>query len=319
MTTGLIILNYNSSDDTINCIESIERVNTSPIKYIIVDNGSSNPYIVPKLNDYLKSKFASKHILLNENDKIPDILPYSTLLVSKNNTGYACGNKKGLKLAYHDKEIDTILIINNDVIFIDDFISPLRRWLWNDDKTMLVSPLILKRDGETIDPNCARRKKTYRYIIAWFIFIFSDIFGILRKMQKELFIINNNEIPSQNIKIEMPSGSCFMVKKKEFKQIDDFDPNTFLYYEEDILSAKISDYGKQCLLIPTYTCIHIGGSSTNKRSSNFIFRTSIESARYYAKKYLKVGFTKYIILYIITSLSLITHIFKNYFYKRIKN
>jgi len=50
--TGIIILNYNNYDDTINCINSIELYNTYPIKYIIVDNNSTNESVT-KLSEYL--------------------------------------------------------------------------------------------------------------------------------------------------------------------------------------------------------------------------------------------------------------------------
>ena len=39
--TAIIILNYNNPDATIACVESVERFNTAPVRYIIVDNGSN--------------------------------------------------------------------------------------------------------------------------------------------------------------------------------------------------------------------------------------------------------------------------------------
>ena len=39
---GVIILNYNNIDDTINCIESVvENSDTDGLKFVVVDNGSS--------------------------------------------------------------------------------------------------------------------------------------------------------------------------------------------------------------------------------------------------------------------------------------
>lgn len=38
--TCIIILNYNNVEDTIQCIDSIERVNTATIKYIVVENNT---------------------------------------------------------------------------------------------------------------------------------------------------------------------------------------------------------------------------------------------------------------------------------------
>jgi len=313
MTTGIIILSYNNIDETIKCIESIEKVNTSTIKYIIIDNGSSNPDVPHKLNIYFKNKFINRYLLLSDEDIIPNSLPYCTFLTSKTNAGYACGNKKGLKLAYHDREIDTILILNNDVIFIDDFISDVRERLWNNENIMLATPLILKRDGKSIDLNCARKRKPYKFLIAWYLFVFKDVFGILNRLKQQLYILTNTENTKTDTIIEMPSGSCFMVKKKDFEKIEDFDPNTFLYYEEDILSAKIAKYGKKCILVPSHTCIHLGATTTKKKASNFIFNTGIKSARYYAKNYLGINELQYALLYLVTLISQTVHFIRNIF------
>ena len=51
--TALIILNYNNYEDTINCIKSVEQYNTAPIKYVIVDNGSTRHECIAKLSGFL--------------------------------------------------------------------------------------------------------------------------------------------------------------------------------------------------------------------------------------------------------------------------
>ena len=37
---GIVILNYNNAGYTLNCIESILRFNTAPIRIVVVDNAS---------------------------------------------------------------------------------------------------------------------------------------------------------------------------------------------------------------------------------------------------------------------------------------
>ena len=315
MSTGIIILNYNNFSDTINCIESIEKINTAKIKYIVIDNGSPKSDEVPQLDNYLSHTFIGNYLLLSDNDKVPDKLPYCTFLASNTNSGYACGNKKGINIAYQDDEIDTLLILNNDVLFVDDFINPTYKTLWSCDNYMLATPLIMKADGKSIDLTCARRKKTFKYIVTWFLFTFKDIFGILENMQKQFYLINEKTILEENVVIDMPSGSCFLVKKNDFKEINDFDPNTFLYYEEDILSEKIRKYGKQCILVPKYKCIHLGASSTKKSQSSFVFKKGIESARYFVKNYLNAGVLKYSFFYIITIVSYIIFLIKELYKK----
>lgn len=55
--TGVIILNYNNYEDTINCIESVDIYNTSKIKLIIVDNGSNRESTIDILDTYLEKRY----------------------------------------------------------------------------------------------------------------------------------------------------------------------------------------------------------------------------------------------------------------------
>jgi GT2 family glycosyltransferase len=307
-TTAIIILNYNNFEDTINCIESAEKINTASVKYIVVDNGSPRTGAVDALDDYLKSKFADKYLFLREGQEHPDSLPYCTFLVSEKNSGYACGNKKGLKLAYGDDEIESVMILNNDVLFVNDFIPAVNDNLWSREDYMLATPLVMARDGVHIDRTCARKRKPIGYIFLWFVLTFKDIGGVLEKYREKFFILK--DAPEQYegpMDIYMPSGSCFIAKKKDFDAINDFDSRTFLYFEEDILAAKIAKYEKKCLLVPSVRCIHLGSCSVKKSPSNFVFRAEINSARCYMKYYSGVGAVRYFLFYVVTTLSRIVH------------
>ena len=121
--TALIILNYNNVEDTINCIRSVLKYNTAPIKFIVVDNGSSRVRTVQKLDSFMSDTFGIGYTRVQENTPITwPYLNQATLLVSKHNDGYACGNNKGLKLADQDPEIDHVMILNNDILFIEDIV-----------------------------------------------------------------------------------------------------------------------------------------------------------------------------------------------------
>lgn len=94
--TALIILNYNNVEDTINCIESVERYNTAPVKIIVVDNGSTRARVAVKLDSYLRQRFRQKYTRINEGaGMVWPYLNYVTFLVSKRNDGYARGQQQG--------------------------------------------------------------------------------------------------------------------------------------------------------------------------------------------------------------------------------
>ena len=290
LVTGIIILNYNNFEDTINCIESAEKINTAPVKYIIVDNGSTREDVAARMDEYLSMKFAGNYIKLGDNDAAPEPLPRCTFYVSKNNSGYASGNKKGLKLAYHDDTINSVMILNNDVLFVDDFINVVNAHLWSREECILATPLILKKDGRTVDRTCARKKKSFGYLLLWLYFSSYDPYGIIkRKRTKQYLIENDADRYKTDLTIDMPSGSCFIAKKNEFCSIDDFDARTFLYFEEDILSEKISMAGKKCLLIPSVHCIHLGAGTTKKVQSSFLYQANLKSINIYINNYLNLN------------------------------
>ncbi len=54
--TALIILIFNNKDNIVNLIESVERYNTAPIKYIIIDNGSTALGITENISNFFEAK-----------------------------------------------------------------------------------------------------------------------------------------------------------------------------------------------------------------------------------------------------------------------
>ena len=72
-------------------------------------------------------------------------------------------------------------------------------------------------------------------------------------------------------------------------QLEGFDPNTFLYFEENILWEKIKRLGKFNYVDTSLRCIHLGASTTSKYFSIKLLRKSFESEIYFAKQYLAHG------------------------------
>ena len=288
MSTALIILNYNKYEDTINCIESVEEFNTSPIKYIVIDNGSTRKNTIAHLNDYFKKRFDKNYALYYENEvKATHSLPYLCLLSSPTNDGYAQGNNKGLKLAYLDNDIDYVMILNNDVLFTEDIIKRLIYQLNKQPKCAIVSPILYKKNMKEIDYNCARLNHSNWEIINTYMMLYKDCFGYISHKTHQRYILKQHPeyMTKEAFEIELPSGSCMLMNKSLMKQLGGFDPNTFLYYEENILFKKISDLCLVNYLIPTCCCIHLGASSTSKSSSYFIDSSSLNSANYYLQQF----------------------------------
>lgn len=89
---GIILVNYNSSEDTIECIQSIRKSNHRNTKIYVIDNGSSTAEV----------------------NKLKTIDVHQCIL-SKENHGFSGGNNIGIRLALADN-CDYVMLLNNDTV-----------------------------------------------------------------------------------------------------------------------------------------------------------------------------------------------------------
>lgn len=290
---GIVILNYNNAEDTKNCIQSVIKYNSYPFKMIIVDNGSTKKETITIIDSFLEKNFSTaEYTKTLEDETIPVNLKKITFVISKKNSGYAQGNNKGLNLFYQDPSIDNIMILNNDILFIEDIIPILIQKKNQLPNCGIISPLLLKKDGINIDYNCAREIPKRRYEFIKHLFLEMPLFN----WDKRTFILKKypKKLMDPFLPIGLPQGSCMLIDKTIAMKIKMFDPNTFLFCEENILEAQLKKYGLSSYLIPSIKCIHLGGQTMKKTCLNtFIIQCGHESMHYYLKTY-----TKYSTLYI---------------------
>lgn len=296
---GIVILNYNNAEDTLNCVDSIMKFNTYPAKIVIVDNGSTKQEVVETIDSQLSSRYVSRYAKIEEGENLPNRLKEVTFLITSHNSGYAQGNNKGLNLLYQFKDIKYVMILNSDILFVEDIIGKLVNDLQVAPNAAIVSPILYKKGLQGIDYNCARKSISLRDLFWEYMLLFNDTFGILSKKRKQRNLLLGKKVPLEDplIEIELPSGSCMMADKEFFKNIGSFDPNTFLYNEENILYVKINRLGKKNYLDTRLKCIHLGATTIdNKAASDFILNCSIESNHYFLTHYTNASSTYLLVM-----------------------
>jgi hypothetical protein len=291
--TALIILNYNNYLDTIECVKSVLKYNTSPVKFVIIDNGSTKREAPVEIDKYLREEFRNDYVRVGDSETAPQILPSATFIVSSSNDGYASGNNKGLTPVYRDSEIDRVMILNNDILFVEDIVPRLIERMDTLSDCAIISPILYKRDGESYDYNCARENTTVKTLIKrnLFHYVYRAFGrnGYAAGSSRHILMRPNVDM-TRPIEIELPSGSCMLVKKDLFESIGSFDPNTFLYYEENILFKKVQRLGLKNYLDPTSHCIHLGACSTSKSPGLNMILFDLDSMKYYVNTYESPGF-----------------------------
>lgn len=105
-------------------------------------------------------------------------------------------------------------------------------------------------------------------------------------MRPESYLLLHGAPAHGTIEVDLPSGSCMLIYKSVFEKIGFFDPNTFLYREENILYKKLSALGYKNFVSVDQKCIHLGAASTKAVSkSAWLLRMAKVSEKYYVEKY----------------------------------
>lgn len=117
---AIILVNWNSYRDTLECVDSIKESTYKNIKIVVVDNGSvdgSVEYLKKRSNEY-------------------------QLILSQENTGFTGGNNLGISCAL-SLRADYIFLLNNDTLIESSAIEKLVYSALNDTAIGVVTPKIL--------------------------------------------------------------------------------------------------------------------------------------------------------------------------------
>ena len=272
MKTAIIVLNYNDSENTTKFVSSVLHYQVLD-KIIIVDNLST------KEDEFDKLQKLSC-------DKVD-------VVVTDKNGGYAYGNNFGLR--YLDKkyndEFKYVIISNPDVYVSEENIIKTIKHMENDEKIALCSPRMSFVTGPA--RRAAWKKREYLIDIANSTRITEFLmFPLLKKGE-----YNKKDYTKNILDVDNIAGSFFIARHKYFKEVEYFDENTFLFYEEDILSEKIKEKEYKIQVLNDIDFIHYESKSIGKimnlyRKMDILFDSRI----YYHKKYNKVGKFKIFLL-----------------------
>ena len=204
---GIAIINYNQPQKTIDCVNSIFKTVKSDYKIYLLDNNSTD-------NSY--------EILYSEykNQSRVDFFK------SDINTGYANGNNLCIEKAKKDG-CEYILISNNDIIFDENTVDTLLERIKTTD-CLAIAPALKS-------PNGAHQQNIKKSAPDFKKYMMSETY-LHNFDKKEKY--QNTYFPKRFEKVYWISGAVFIADMKKFESIGFFDKNTFLYFEEYIISEK---------------------------------------------------------------------------------
>jgi len=259
----VILINYNNTLDTEECIESIYKSEGVQPFVIVVDNASKDRDAVLSL----KEKFPQVHLIINEE-----------------NIGFGRANNIGIKWARENLNYDFLFILNNDTLLKPNTLRIMILELKNNDNVSMVAPCIITNSKPTKIWYAGAKinwNKLTPQIINW---------------QKKIYNINNIQ-KENSFYVDFASGCAMLFRKEAIDILGGFDEYFFMYDEDFDLCLTMKMKNMKILYVPSAILIHkVQGSQTvslnefnqlsPKHPSMFFYlKNTIKNRKYILKKH----------------------------------
>ena len=192
------------------------------------------------------------------------------------NPGYGAAINAGVALL--PPEIEWVLVGNPDIEFAPDALGALLRRGVSDPRIAEVGPMVRNEDG-TVYPS-ARAIPSLRTGIGHALF--ANIWA--RNPWTRAYRVEDQ--PSDRARdAGWLSGSCVLVRRTAFTEIDGFDERYFMYFEDVDLSYRLGLRGYRNVYEPAAEVVHVGAHSTSGASEEMIRAHHTSARRFISKKY----------------------------------
>lgn len=288
----IVILNWNSWKDTIECIESVIKSDYPNFQIIVVDNDSKDNsleyikkyfqrQIFPdtsniKLRD-LVTPFSENipYIFLSEEEAIkdnaikkgdikisPEKLHYPVILIKNNfNYGFGKGINTALKFILNRGDAKYIWLLNNDSIVEKNTLSKLVHLAETDNMIGFVGSVIRYYHKPEIIQAIGGGK-------------FYPILGMgkLYMKNKHISVLNNINPQEVNKYLDYLMGASLLIKNEVLKDVGLFDEDYFLYAEElDLITRGRKKGWKLAVSLDSFIYHKESASTKDKRWLYYYF------------------------------------------------
>jgi len=238
---SVIVLNWNGWQDTVECLGSLEKLETGNLKIdvIVCDNGSTD--------DSLERLRAFK--IQNSRFKIH-------VIENRANLGFAGGNNPGIRYAM-EQGADYVFLLNNDTIIQDgDFLQKLVAVGESDPTIGILGPFVLFAD----DPE----KIHFAGGKINFWMNRAEHIGLGEKME------NGKWKTVRPYEVDYITGAAMLVKRQVIEKIGLMNESYFLYYEDSDWCIRARKAGFRCIMVSEARILHKVSRSTRPGSSSYI-------------------------------------------------
>jgi GT2 family glycosyltransferase len=263
---SVVYVNYNTSSLLLNSVESlIQHCPTINKEFIVVDNASKQ----------IEKDILERWRIENEDIKF-------NIIFSDDNLGFAKGNNLGALQANGEY----LFFLNPDTLVLNDVLS-----IFID---------FMEKSGagvSAIGGNLFQADLKPNYTYGNFPSIYLELCNIglglsflLGNYYKKKLAIGCTVENQQILEVPYVIGAAIFMPFSNFKLVNGFDENYFMYYEETDLFRRFNEMGLRAYLISEAKIIHFEGAAIGKSDPvNFNYRkfeVALKSKFYYYGKWM---------------------------------
>jgi GT2 family glycosyltransferase len=253
-TISIVIVVWNAKKYVIECLDSIKEnlgQIRAEVEVIIVDNASTDGSA-----EIVEQRF-----------------PEFKLIRNADNLGFSKANNIGIAQASGDY----ICLVNSDVKFVDDCLSPMLQYLEDNPGVAMIGPKMLTAKGEVA-------RSTMRFPTVWnsltralaldLIFRRSALFGghLMSDFDHQ-----------RTIPVEVLNGWFLMMRRKALEKVGLLDPQFFMYGEDVDWCYRFHNAGQKLMFFAGAAAIHYGGASSASAPLRFHLEMYRANLQYWRK------------------------------------
>ncbi len=239
---SIIIVNYDTSDLTLDCLKSLSKIYHPDFEFnvVVVDNGSQKEFKLP-----VKLRKDNLEIIRTDN-----------------NIGFTGGNNLGITYAAKQYNPDYFLLLNSDTTVTPSFLHELLLSIQGDDRGIAVSKILFEKGYEFYAKNY---DKDHLGNVIWFAGGTID-WPYLRAFHRGVDEVDRGQF-DHLVDTDFATGCCMLIKREVIEEVGLLDKKYFLYLEDVDYSIRAKRKGYKIIFSPKSVIYHKNAGSSGGAGS----------------------------------------------------
>jgi GT2 family glycosyltransferase len=251
-SVSVIVVVWNAKKYVVECLESLrQHCREVCDEVIVVDNASSDG--TPEL--------------------VAERFPECRLIRNQDNLGFAKANNIGIAACAGEY----VCLVNSDVKFISDCISPMIQYMEGHPGAAVLGPKMLAPDGMVW-------RSTMRFPTVWNHFCRS--LGLDKAFRKSRFfggLLMSDFDHQSTAPVEVLNGWFLAVRRSAMDRVGPLDPRFFMYGEDVDWCYRFRQCGEGVVFFAGAEAIHYGGASSSNAPVKFYLEMCRANWQYWQK------------------------------------